>query len=451
MTTRSFHCPDALVDEGWVKDCLIRLDEWGMITAVEPDHAPDDAVRLPGTVVPGMVNVHSHVHQRLIAGLTGYRARRQDSFWTWREQMYGAIEILDADALRDLAAWGFMELLEGGYTSTGEFHYPHRIGGSEPAATARCILDGARSAGMALTLLPVWYQYGGFGRQPVSDRQQTFAMNLDEFSELVDAIQCECGAGPHRVGIAPHSLRAVEVSDLPGLLERIPDGPVHLHIAEQPDEVDACRAHSGTTPVRLLFDHVDIDSRWCLIHATHADEAEVRMIAESGATAGICPTTEADLGDGLFPVRNFLDQGGKVAIGSDSNLVTSAALELRLLEWGQRLSRHERNVLCDEGGHIGCALWQQAAGSGAAALDQPAGRIAPGCRGDFLVMDAGHSLLASLTPDTQLDTLILAHQPGMIDSVYVGGERVVAGGIHRNRHRLEARIRDLRRQLAETT
>ncbi|MFW5926864.1 MAG: amidohydrolase family protein, partial [Wenzhouxiangella sp.] len=230
----------------------------------------------------------------------------------------------------------------------------------------------------------------------------------------------------------------------------IEQGPVHLHISEQPGEVAECRRHTGKTPASLLADEVGIDQRWCLIHATHASDSEVGLIAESGAVVGICPTTEADLGDGLFPVRSFLDRGGRVAIGSDSNLVTSAAEELRLLDWGQRLMQHERNVLCDEGAHIGSSLWRQCAVAGAAALDQPAGRLAPGCRGDFVLLDDSHPMLQGLEPGQALDTLIFAHQPAMIDAVHVQGERVVDGGVHRERARLAGRIAQLRHRLARS-
>lgn len=448
MSMRRLHCPWALLETGWAGDCLIEVDDHGRIASIETGARPDGAERLEGAVIPGMVNVHSHIHQRLIAGLSGHRGHRNDSFWTWREQMYAAIDLLDIQSLRDLAEWGFMELLEGGYTLTGEFHYPHGIGAS-PFETGEAVLAGADEAGMTLTLLPVWYRYGGFGRRPASERQQPFVLDLPGIVDLVGRLRARVADSGHEVGVAPHSLRAVDVADLPALLDAIDTGPVHMHIAEQPGEVEACRQHAGTTPVRLLGDHVDLDSRWCLIHATHADDEEVSLIARSGAVAGICPSTEADLGDGLFPVARFMEAGGRVAIGSDSNLVVSAPAELCLLEWGQRLTRHQRNVLCASNAHVGSSLWRHAAESGAAALGQPAGRLAPGLRADLVELDGRHELLAGLGPEAQLDTFVFAHQPGMIASVRAGGRCLVADGLHRRRRRLSGRIGQLRRKLVE--
>jgi formimidoylglutamate deiminase len=442
-----FHARRALLADGWCSDCLIEVDADGMITAIEPGRAAGDAVTLVGPVIPGMVNVHSHIHQRLIAGLTGYRAAGADSFWTWREQMYRAVGQLSLEELGHLASYAFMELLEGGFTVTGEFHYPHRLGGADPIETANSLLDAADRSGMTLTLLPVWYQYAGFGRQQPAERQRPFIMTLEELSGVVGKLRQQAAGSHHRVGVAPHSLRAVEVSDLPGLLDAVDTGPVHLHISEQPAEVAECREHTGRSPIELLCEHVELDRRWCLIHATHASAEEVRLMARSGAIVGLCPTTEADLGDGLFPVREFIHQAGRYAIGSDSNLVTDAASELRLLDWGQRLRHNQRNVLCDEGEHLGRRLWQDAAEAGATALAQPVGALAVGRRADWIVLDAGHPLLDGLDADHQLDTLVLAGARDLIDQVWVAGRKQVDGGRHSGRESLAPEIARLRRRL----
>ena len=447
--SQRLHCSRVLLADGWRDDVTLELDTDGSITSIRAG-CLEGAERLPGAVLPGMVNVHSHIHQRLIAGLTGRGAGPEDSFWSWRERMYEAVGLLSGDDFGTLAAWGFIELLEGGYTTTGEFHYPHRLGGQSPTETAGQVLEAAGRAGCGLTLLPVWYRYGGFGRQPLGSRQQPFGMELDEMAALVESLQGAAG-GLQRVGVAPHSLRAVDARDLPGLLEAVPDGPVHLHISEQPAEVEACLQHHGCRPVEWLLRHVDIDDRWCLIHATHASESEVRALAERPAVVGICPTTEADLGDGLFPVREYLDGGGRVAVGSDSNLVMSAAEELRLLEWGQRLRLHQRNVLCSAGEHIGTSLWQQATRSGAAALDQPAGELSEGRRADLVVLDESHPMLAGLPAEDMLDAFVFANAAGMIEEVRVAGRRVVAAGRHPARAELAGRVSELRRRLMGAT
>ena len=445
---RRLHCSQVLLAGGWRGDVTLEIDADGLIASVLPGCA-EGAERLPGPVLPGMINVHSHIHQRLIAGLTGRSAGAKDSFWSWRERMYEAVGMLSGEDFRTLATWSFMELLEGGYTTTGEFHYPHGLGGQRPVQTARQVLEAAEQAGCALTLLPVWYRYGGFGRQPLGGHQRAFGMGLDEIVELVISLQ-DTSCGHQRVGVAPHSLRAVDARDLPQLLEGIGAGPVHLHISEQPAEVASCLEHHDRRPIDWLLEHVDIDQRWCLIHATHASEGEMRALAERSALIGICPTTEADLGDGLFPVREYLDRGGRIAVGSDSNLVMSAAEELRLLEWGQRLRLHQRNVLCDADEHIGTGLWRQAAISGAAALDQPAGALAEGRRADLVVLNDSNPLLAGLPAAEMLDSFVFSHTAGMIDQVWVGGRKIVSEGRHPGRAALDARVTELRRRLVES-
>ena len=449
MNAYCFYCPWLLGPDGWRSGVIMTVDQNGMIQAIEPGQ-PRGAKVLPGLVLPGMTNVHSHAHQRLIAGLTGRRGQGQDSFWSWREQMYAAIGQLKASDLQLLAGWLYMELLEGGYTSIGEFHYPHRLGGAEPAATSAALLAAADQAGCALTLLPVWYRYGGFARRAPDPRQQSFLLGLQAYRELVEHLLADQAERPlHRLGMAPHSLRAVDVADIAELVNDISGLPVHIHISEQPAEVEECVNATGRRPIELLAEHVQLDERWCLVHATHASEQELAILAGSRVIVGLCPTTEADLGDGIFPADRLLELGGRLAIGSDSNLVTSAPAELQLLEWTARLRRNQRNVLVGEqGGHTGRRLWTHSASSGARALAQPAGELTPGRRADFVVLAEHHPLLSGLDPDQQLDTLVTMARSDLIDEVYVAGQCRVRGGKHQLKDGLAGEFVALRARLA---
>ncbi|MGY6631992.1 MAG: formimidoylglutamate deiminase [Wenzhouxiangella sp.] len=443
--------PAALTAAGWLENVLIEVDEAGWIVKLAPGRRQDADQALAGPVLPGMCNVHSHAHQRLIAGLTAYRGTGQDSFWSWRDLMYRALERLSPDGLADLSAWLYAELLEGGYTCTGEFHYPHRLGQTAAIDSSLALRAGAERAGCGLTLLPVWYRYSGFDRRPPEPAQAPFILDASQFLDLCSSLSEQWAgdsASNRRLGIAPHSLRAVAVEDLTDLVAAVPaDWPIHIHIAEQLGEVEACLASRGCRPVEDLLNQVAVDARWCLVHATHITPAERATLLASGATVGLCPTTEADLGDGLFPAAEWQAEGGHWAIGSDSNVCTSAASELRLLEWGQRLRCRQRNLMLTPPGHLGASLWRKAAAGGARALAQPAGTLEPGRRADFVELQADHPLLAGLVPDQQLDTFILAEQPGMINRVVVGGDCLVSGGVHRQRDALMSRFSALRQRL----
>ncbi len=428
----------------------MRVAANGIIERI--DAQPDEHARpLPGVVIPGMPNVHSHAHQRLIAGLTGRHGSDEDSFWSWRDQMYRAIGLLSAEDLETLATWLYCELIEGGYTVTGEFHYPHRLAECDPVETSQALLSAAEQAGCGLTLLPVWYRYSGFGRKAPTAEQAPFILGRHAFGELIEQLGGPMDPdGLHRIGMAPHSLRAVDVADLAELVSAIPEVPVHIHISEQPAEVEACLAATGKRPIELLAEHVELDARWCLIHATHANDDEIATLSKSDAVVGLCPTTEADLGDGVFPADRLLETGGRLAIGSDSNLVTSAAAELQLLEWTARLTRNQRNVLVgQQGGHIGKRLWTLAATCGAQALAQPVGALVPGRRADFIVLDQQHPLLSGLGPDQQLDTLVTTGRSDLINEVHVVGKCLVQGGKHRLKDALADDFARLRARLAQ--
>ena len=447
-TIRTLHCPAALLPNGWAARVNLTFDAEGWITKVEADAEPKGFSVAPGPVLPGMPNVHSHAFQRAMAGRTHRRGPSADSFWTWRAEMYRFALGMTPEAVEATAAWLYLDLLRHGYTSVGEFHYLHHDHDGRPyaqrAELAHRIAAAAQQTGLGLTLLPVLYTYGGFGEQPPHDAQRRFLNDLAGYAKIAEDLFAAYRADPQCcVGVAPHSLRAVGAEQWAGLLALrqglAPEAPLHIHVAEQVPEVEACLAWSGQRPVAWLLDHQPVDARWCLIHATHMTEAEARALAASGATAGLCPTTEADLGDGVFPAPVFLEAGGRFGIGSDSNTRLDPMEELRLLEYEHRLARQARNVLrASETDHVGTGLYLAACDGGAHALGRPVGRLAAGRRADFVVLDAEHPLLAGLPLSAIADTFVFAGGPALVRDVYVGGEPVIQEG----RHAEEAAIRE---------
>jgi len=430
-----FHLDHALLPQGWERAVAVSVRN-GMIEAVDADAAPPaGAERLAGAALPGLPNLHSHCFQRGMAGLAERRGPASDSFWTWRQVMYRFLERLDPDDVEAVAALAMVEMLEGGFTSLAEFHYLHHAPGGVPyadrAELAGRIVAAAEKTGLALTLLPVFYAHGGFGGAEPVPGQRRFLNDLDGFLSLREAAAAKVSAIGGVIGAAPHSLRAVTPDELDGLLRALPDGPLHIHIAEQMREVEECLAWSGRRPVEWLLEHAAVDGRWCLIHATHLTAGERDRIAASGAVAGLCPITEANLGDGLFDAAAYLARGGLIGVGSDSNVEISAPGELRLLEYGQRLAHRGRNLLAArEGQSTGEALYLAALAGGARALGQPVGAIAPGHAADFVVLDTRHPTLAAQEPAHWLDTYVFAAGAPAIDRVIVRGRTVVSSGRH---------------------
>lgn len=436
-----FHAPFALLPEGWRQDVLLQTDSSGLLTTCEPGPVPATALRLAGPVLPGFANVHSHAFQRALLGRTQVAGTFADDFWTWREAMYGLVGKLTAEDLAAIAAQVYVEMLKGGYTTVCEFHYLHRDGaGAWPVPAeqhARVLLEAAREAGIALTLLPALYLNGDFGGQALAPRQARFRSTADDVLAMLAALRPEADRDPLlRLGVAPHSLRAVPKEALGRLIEGLQamdaGAPIHLHIAEQSAEVDRSIATLGQRPVAWLLDNFPVDRRWCLVHATHLAGEEVRELARSGAVAGLCPSTEADLGDGLFPLADFLAAGGSLAIGSDSNLCNNVFEELRWLEYGQRLRAQSRNIAASAAGSsLGSTLVDAALAGGAQAAAQPVGALAAGRRADFLVLNPRHPLLLGQAPEHWLDALVfgsVAASP--IEAVYVAGRRVIDGARH---------------------
>lgn len=429
----------ALLPSGWAARVRLSM-AGGRITAIEPgvDPAPTD-YRF-GTALPGLANVHSHCFQRLMAGLAETRgAGASDDFWSWRDLMYRLVAAIGPDDLHAIAAMAFVEMIEGGFTRAGEFHYlHHQPSGTpfdDPAEMAAAIAAATAETGIALTLLPVFYAHGGFGAQPTSDGQRRFITSLDGYARLIDASRAAVAALDDAVvGIAPHSLRAVAPDELAALATICPDGPIHIHIAEQEKEVADCLAWSGARPVAWLLDHAEVGRRWCLVHATHVDRSEVARIAASGAVVGLCPVTEANLGDGVFAAEAFLAAGGRFGIGSDSNVRIDAAEELRLLEYGQRLTQRRRNVLVEDGFSTGRTLFSGAYQGGAGALGVAPEGLAVGAPADLVALATDPLGVG----DRALDRWIFAH--GRVDAVWRAGRQVVRGGVHHRRDTIAARF-----------
>ena len=429
------HLRRALLADGWRENLRLELDSGGLITGLGsgPPQPGDD--RLEGPVIPGMPNLHSHAFQALIGGLTGRRAAGRDSFWTWRERMYDLAARVDPSQLQHCAAGVYMEMLRNGYTACAEFHYLHRAPDGRPydhpAEMSERLLAAAGAAGIGLTLLPVLYRRSGFGADRVEGRQARFALGVDEYLRLVHHCRSRATGDPLlQVGVAPHSLRAVDRDDLLALQGEFVAGPVHIHVAEQPREVEDCLHHLGARPVEWLLDTLPLDEHWCLVHATHTTPEEVARAAAAGAVAGLCPSTEADLGDGFFDAETWVAEGGAWGVGSDSNLRLSPGEELRLLEFGLRLRSGRRNVLATEGESCGRFLFTAAAAGGGQALGQPIGQIAPGFRADLVELEVRHPWLQGLAGDELLDTLVFAGGPELIRSVYVAGALRVRDGEH---------------------
>ena len=456
--TPSLFAKDALLPTGWAKNVLLTWNASGQLTHVQPDATPPQGTdKARGPLIPGMPNLHSHAFQRAFAGLTEHRAEQQDSFWSWRTLMYRFAARLGPQQMEAIATWLYAEMLEAGYTSVCEFQYVHhdRDGRAyaDDAALSLALWNAARATGIGLTLLPVLYQTSGFGGLAPNDGQRRFIRSTDSMLQLLDTLKPLCDAQGARLGLAPHSLRAVPPDALRDVLAGLDaldaTAPIHIHIAEQTAEVDACVAWSGQRPVAWLLDHAAVDARWCLVHATHMDADEYARGARSGAVAGLCPSTEANLGDGLFDFATWRGHGGAWGIGSDSHACVNAAEELLLLEYGQRLATRQRNVGADAAQrHVATALTLAAVQGGAQASGRRTGGLAVGEQADFVVLDADHIALQGLSASDMLSSHVFAsHRTSAIDAVWVGGRQRVERGRHAMHHDAAAGFVAARTQL----
>jgi len=428
----------AWLPEGWRRNVVVVVDVAGTIAAITPDDIDTAAATVPGAALPGMPNVHSHAFQRAMVGLAERRSSGRDSFWTWREAMYELARRMTPEALNAVAAQLYVEMLKAGYTAVCEFHYLHNQADGSPFADgdimSHALVDAASSAGIGLTLLPTAYMTADFGGAAPTQRQRQFVVDADRFVALVERLRASAArAGRCEVGVALHSLRAVPPAALAHILDALAERapcPIHIHVAEQQREVAASLQHLGQRPVEWLMEHADVDAHWCLVHATHTTAAELAAIARSNAVVALCPTTEANLGDGVFALDRYRDARGLLAIGSDSQISVSPAEELRWLEYQARLTQHERNIVCGETESTGATLWRAACTGGAQASGRAIGALAVGRRADIVVLDTESPLLAGRDGDAILDTHVFAGQPSSIRDVMVGGRWVVQDGRH---------------------
>jgi len=446
----------ALLPEGWASQVRIAGSA-GRIESILTGVAPGVQDERHAIALPGLPNLHSHAFQRGLAGLTERRGAQADSFWSWRELMYQFVERMDPEELEAITALAYAEMLEAGFTRVGEFHYLHhdRDGApfADPGELAGRIVAAAAGTGIALTLLPVFYAHGSFGGAAAAPRQRRFISDPDRYADILAASRAAVRALPGAlVGVAPHSLRAVTPQELTTVVALGRGAPVHIHIAEQLKEVEDCLAWSGRRPIEWLLEHAPVDEHWCLVHATHATTAELAGIAARKAVAGLCPMTEASLGDGIFPARDFLEYQGRFGIGSDSNVRLDAAEELRLLEYSQRLAHRARNVLAARSGaSTGRTLFDAALAGGAQALQKSAGAKDSGLRVggwlDLVTLNGDDPALLARREDEILDSWIFCGGRAVIDCVWRAGTKVVSNGRHLEREVIQGRYAKAMRRL----
>ncbi len=458
MTKRIFS-PEVMLPGGWARNALIEIDDTGNITAVRADQKPGDAELAGGPVIPGMANTHSHAFQRAMAGLAERMGSPDDSFWTWREVMYAFVRRLTPEHVRAIAAQVYVEMLRNGYTAVAEFHYLHNQADGKPFAPRAELglthLRAAQETGIAITLLPSLYAYANFGEEPLIPAQRRFATTPEQILGMVRDLRDAARDNPDvRLGVAPHSLRAVSPAMLKdliaGLDSLIPGAPIHMHVSEQVKEVNDCLSWSECRPVQWLLEHMPVNERWCLIHCTHVSSTESERLSASGAVVGLCPTTEGNLGDGIFPLLRHRERGGRFSIGSDSHVSQSPVEELRWLEYGQRLTLRRRNVIASVAQpSVGANLWREAARGGSQALGRPMGEIAAGKRADLVVLNPAALNLEGRSGDTLLDALVFAGNHDSVKHVMVGGTWVVRDGHHAHEAEIEARYRAVQKQLQQ--
>ena len=433
----------ALLADGWAQDVEVTIDG-GRITGIATGRPAPGSL---GCLLPAPVNLHSHAFQRAMAGMTERRSAEQDSFWTWRQLMYRFLDRLTPDDVQAIAAFVQMEMAEAGYAAVAEFHYLHHAQGGAPYAdraemSAR-IAAAAAETGLGLTLLPVLYQQGGCDGRALGAGQLRFGNDADGFGALWQGAGRALASLPEdtRLGVAPHSLRAVSRDGLDFARDLAPDAPLHLHIAEQAAEVTEVQAAYGARPVEWLLASQPVDSRWCLIHATQMEPQETAALAATGAVAGLCPMTEANLGDGIFDGLRFVAAGGRWGVGSDSNLRISLSEELRLLEYSQRLQHRSRALLAAAERSTGRVLLESAAQGGAQAAGRGAGMIRQGEWADLLALDMTSTDLDGRQSDAILDTWIFAGDDRMVTEVWSAGRQIVTGGRHKAREVITSRYR----------
>ena len=439
----------ALLAGGWARDVAIRV-AGGKIAEVTVGAARGGAVQ--ACLLPAPVNLHSHTFQRAMAGMTEGRTAGQDSFWTWRALMYRFLDRLSPEDVEAIAAQAMVEMAEAGFAAVAEFHYlHHRAGGgsyADPAEMSCRVVAAAATTGLGLTLLPVLYEQGGVDGRALEGGQLRFGSDLSGFAQLLEsAAKGVSGLTDGVLGVAPHSLRAVRRDSFLPLSQMVSGGPVHMHLAEQVAEVEAVMAAWGARPVEWALANLPLDRRWCLIHATQMTGAETTALARTGAVAGLCPITEANLGDGVFRATGWLAAGGAFGVGTDSNIRISLAEELRLLEYSQRLTLKARAVVADDQRSTGRVLWEGAAQGGAQAAGRGTGTIEVGQWADLLALDTDDLRLEGLAGDQLLDAFVFAGRDGLVRNLWSAGRHIVQDGRHIARDAVATRFRAVLKSL----
>lgn len=450
MTT--LFAPTALLPDGWADNVLIEYDKEGWIVGIDSfkttPHAGKGVEVAAGPLVPGMPNVHSHAFQRAMAGLTERGSGKKDNFWSWRDTMYRFLSCIEPEDMEALAAQVYVEMLKAGYTTVGEFHYIHHQTGGAPyrdrSILSKQVIKAALETGIGITHMPVLYAYGGFGSQPPTEGQKRFINTVPELMKIIEALQEDYGHTPQvTIGFAHHSLRAVSPEMLregtAAVRKLLPNCPIHIHAAEQKKEVEECLAWSGQYPVEWLLENGNVDENWTFVHCTHMTDSEIGMLARSGVVTGLCPTTEANLGDGVFPMMKYFNAGGIFAIGSDSHISVNVMEELRWLEYVQRLMLRERTLIKQaENPSVGAVLFEKALSGGAQSLGRKIGKIEIGYRADFLVLDENLPCMTGKLRDHILDAAVFASSENPVKDVMVGGRWVIRDRHHkREGHILE--------------
>ena len=440
--------PTMFSGSDWLDDVLINIDINGIIETIIPNTKSSNADKIfNGTCLPGMPNLHSHAFQRAMAGLTEITGSGESNFWTWQKVMYEFLAKLSPENVEAIASQLYVEMLKGGFTSVAEFHYLHNDhNGNQfdnPSEMSDRIFAAANNAGIGLTHLPVLYAHGGFGALAPKEGQKRFLQTMSQFQFLFETLNNRFGNdGVRKVGLALHSLRAVSPEMIKDTVALMSKEPIHIHIAEQTKEVDQCIDWSGKRPIEWLLENTNVNERWCLIHSTHITDAEINALAQSCAVVGLCPTTEANLGDGLFPLEKFMLRKGKFGIGSDSNTSVDAAEEIRLLEYGQRLSQKCRNIgAIADNDSTGETLFKASLAGGSQALGQPIGILKPGYRADFIVLNNQHPVLFGRRGSAIIDSWIFTGGRELISDVFVAGQHLIKNHCHINQENIERHYR----------
>lgn len=451
----------ALLPDGWADNVLVEYDKDGWIVGVDtfkdtPKKNPDLEI-VSGPLVPGMPNIHSHAFQRAMAGMAERASGRKDTFWSWRDTMYRFLGFIEPEDMEALAAQVFVDMLKAGYTTVGEFHYIHHQKSGQPysnkSVMSQQVIKAALETGIAITHMPSLYAFGGFGEKPAAEGQRRFLNSVNDLMRIIEELHGEFRAIPQvTIGLAHHSLRAVSPSMLhegtKAVRKLIPGAPIHIHAAEQMGEVEASLEWSKKRPVEWLLENGNIDDKWCLVHCTHVNDEEIRGLAKSGAVAGLCPTTEANLGDGIFPLVKYFNEGGNFAIGSDSHITVSVVEELRWLEYVQRLIYQERTLIKSHDiPSVGATLFDRTTKGGAQALGRKTGKIEIGHRADFLVLDSDLPYMTGKLRDHILDAAIFASNKNPVKDVMAGGRWVVKNRHHKREEMILEKFRKVMAKL----